>query len=314
MADRSNEIIFHQYDISPFSEKVRVIFGVKGLAWNSVIQPVIMPKPELIPLTGGYRKIPVMQIGADVYCDTQIIVRELERRYPSPSMYVAGDEGLTNALAFWADRPLFTLACDVLFSGREGSVNMAPKDPFTLDREALFERTFDMEARAAAVPNALDQLRAHLGWIDDQLSDGRAFLLGDKAGHADACGFYNLAFIRWANAPVMVKVGALKHLRAWEERVKAIGHGQRSEMTPGEALDIAKAATSTEPVKADPEEPNGFKPGDAVTVGADDYGRDRVAGEIVSSSAQHIAIRRSDPRVGEVVLHFPRSGFVVKAA
>lgn len=311
MTDRAGEIIFHQYDISPFSEKVRVIFGIKGLAWNSVIQPVIMPKPELIPLTGGYRKIPVMQIGADVYCDTQIIIRELERRYPSPSMYVGHDRGLSNGLAFWIDRPLFTLACDVIFAGAGA---MPRNDAFTKDREALFEREFDMEARAAGVPNAFDQLRAHLGWIDDQLSDGRAFLLGDEAGHADACGFYNLAFIRWANPKVMEKFTALKSLLAWEERVKAIGHGARSEMSREEALDIAKAATSTEVERADPDEPNGFKPGDAVTVGADDYGRDRVAGVIVSSSAQHIAIRRSDPRVGEVVLHFPRAGFVVKAA
>lgn len=311
MADKSKEIIFHQYDISPFSEKVRVIFGIKGLSWHSVIQPVIMPKPELIALTGGYRKIPVMQIGADVYCDTQIIIRELERRFPEPSMYAGGDAGLSNGIAFWADHPLFTLACDVLFAGAS---TMPREDPFTKDREALFERKFDMEARAAAVPNALDQLRAHLGWMDEQLADGRKFLLGDKPGHADACGFYNLAFIRWANAPVMDRVGALKHLRAWEQRVKAIGHGTRSEMSREEALDIAKASTSTEKPHADPEEPNGFKPGDRVTVGADDYGKDRMAGELVSSSAQHIAIKRSDPRVGEVVLHFPRAGFIVKAA
>ena len=311
MADRSQEIIFHQYDISPFSEKVRVIFGVKGLTWNSVIQPVIMPKPELIPLTGGYRKIPVMQIGADVYCDTQIIIRELERRFPTPSMYVAGDNGLSNALAFWADRPLFTLACDVIFAGAGAAFR---DEAFLKDREALFERKFDMEARAAGVPNAFDQLRAHLGWINEQLADGRTYLLGDAPGHVDACAYYNLAFIRWANESVMAKVGALPHLRAWEQRVKAVGHGTRREMTPTDALDIAKAATSTEPVGADAEEPNGFKPGDAVTVGADDYGRDRVAGEIVSTSGQHIAIKHSDPRVGEVVLHFPRAGFVVKAA
>ncbi len=311
MADRSREIILHQYDISPFSEKVRVILGIKGLAWNAVTQPVIMPKPELVPLTGGYRKIPVMQIGADVYCDTQIIIRELERRHPSPSIHVGGEAGLSHALAFWTDRPLFTLACDVIFAGSGAAFR---DEAFTKDREALFERAFDMEARAAAVPNALDQLRAHLGWIDDQLADGRRFLLGEAPGHVDACAYYNLAFIRWVNAAVMDKVGALTRLRAWEARVKAIGHGVRSEMSPEEALDIAKAATSTEPVQADPEEPNGFKPGDAVTVGADDYGRDRVAGEIVSTSAQHIAIRRRDPRVGEVVLHFPRAGFVVKAA
>jgi glutathione S-transferase len=311
MPDRSREIILHQYDISPFSEKVRVIFGIKGLAWNSVIQPVIMPKPELVPLTGGYRKIPVMQIGADVYCDTQIIIRELERRFPSPSIHVGRDAGLSHALAFWTDRPLFTLACDVIFAGAGAAFR---DEAFLKDREALFERKFDMEARAAGAPNAFDQLRAHLGWIDDQLADGRAFLLGDAAGHADACGYYNLAFIRWANPSVMERFGALKHLLAWEQRVKAIGHGRRAEMSPAEALDIAREATSTEPAAADPNEPNGFEPGDRVTVGADDYGRDRIAGEIVSTSAQHIAIRRSDPRVGEVVLHFPRAGFVVKAA
>ena len=74
------EIILHHYDTSPFSEKVRVMLGVKGLSWRSVIQPVIMPKPELVPLTGGYRRIPVLQIGADVYCDTQVILAELEAR------------------------------------------------------------------------------------------------------------------------------------------------------------------------------------------------------------------------------------------
>ena len=81
------EILFHQYDSSPFSEKVRVCFGIKQLAWGAVDQPVIMPKPELVALTGGYRRIPVMQIGADIYCDSQLIVRELERRYPEHSLF-----------------------------------------------------------------------------------------------------------------------------------------------------------------------------------------------------------------------------------
>ena len=311
MADRSNEIIFHSYDVSPFSEKVRVVFGIKDLAWNACIQPVIMPKPELIPLTGGYRKIPVMQIGADVYCDTQVILDELEQRFPTPSMYVGGDRGLSNAIAFWQDRPLFTLVCAVLFAGA-GAVKRT--DAFTKDREALFEREFDPAEQAAAVPNAFDQLRAHFAWIDAQLADGRAFLFGDAPGHADASCYYNLAFIRWANPGVMDKVGALPHLRAWEQRVKAIGHGRRGAITPAEALDIAQAAASTTAERLDPEEPNGFKPGDAVIVHADDYGRDRVGGVLVASSATRIAIRRSDPRVGEVVLHFPRAGFVVRPA
>jgi hypothetical protein len=43
----------------------------------------------------------------------------------------------------------------------------------------------------------------------------------------------------------------------------------------------------------------------------DDYGKVEVRGEIVSLSAQHIAIRRHDEQAGEVVVHFPRAGFSV---
>ena len=71
------DIILHHYEISPYSEKVRIGLGLKGLAWGSVEIPVIMPKPDLTALTGGYRKTPVLQIGADIYCDSQLIMREL---------------------------------------------------------------------------------------------------------------------------------------------------------------------------------------------------------------------------------------------
>ena len=74
------DFILHHYDTSPFSEKVRLLFGLRDLAWKSVIQPTIMPKPELTPLTGGYRRIPVLQIGADVYCDSQVILAEVAAR------------------------------------------------------------------------------------------------------------------------------------------------------------------------------------------------------------------------------------------
>jgi hypothetical protein len=85
-------------------------------------------------------------------------------------------------------------------------------------------------------------------------------------------------------------------------------------MTPKEALAVAKAATSQARSAADPHDPHGRKPGDKVTVSADDYGRDAIAGELVFSTAHEIAIRRTAPEVGEVVVHFPRAGFVVQAA
>src|SRR5215472_13836174 len=110
----NQDIIFHHYPTSPFSEKIRLAFGIKHLAWRSVEIPNMMPKPDLIPLTGGYRKTPVMQIGADIYCDTQIILRELERRFPSPSVFPHG-KGLPYGLGFWTDRTVFMASVPIIF-------------------------------------------------------------------------------------------------------------------------------------------------------------------------------------------------------
>jgi len=307
MTTTANSIILHQYDISPFSEKVRVVLGLKGLEWFACDEPVIMPKPELVALTGGYRKIPVMQIGADIYCDTQIIIRELEKRFPTPSLFVGGDSGIGWGLGMWTDRVLFQAAVAIIFGGGAALADEA----FIKDREKLTGRPFDIEAMKAAAPMMAEQFRAQLGWLEDQLADGRAFLTGDKPGIAEANAYYNLAFIRWTSPAGAKLIEAFPKLLAWEARVKAIGHGTRHEISREDALDIAQAASSTEQVSRDAGEPNGIAPGDRVTVMADDYGRDPVVGEVVSSSTQHIAIRRKDLRVGEVVVHFPRTGFLV---
>ena len=92
------EVVLHQYDASPFSEKVRICLGIKDLIWSAVDQPVIMPKPELVPLTGGYRSIPVTQIGADIYCDSQLLIREPDRRFPQKPLFPLGNECMANAV------------------------------------------------------------------------------------------------------------------------------------------------------------------------------------------------------------------------
>jgi glutathione S-transferase len=90
-----DELILHHYDFSNYLEKVRLALGYKKLNWRSVIIPAMNPKPDLIPLTGGYRRTPVLQIGADVYCDTQLILSELDRRMmraPSPRSRITQDD------------------------------------------------------------------------------------------------------------------------------------------------------------------------------------------------------------------------------
>lgn len=79
------------------------------------------PRPELSDLLGiTYRRIPLLAIGNDVYCDTSLIASVLERRFPASQGYKplfparAGggkvDTGLTKALStYWSDGTLFRL-------------------------------------------------------------------------------------------------------------------------------------------------------------------------------------------------------------
>jgi glutathione S-transferase len=306
----SHEILFHHYWASPFSEKIRVVFGMKGIAWRSVEIPNMMPKPDLMPLTGGYRKTPVMQIGADIYCDTQLILRELERRFPEPKLNTGG--GLDYALAFWSDRPYFQATIPILF-GKFGP--MIP-EAFKKDREKMFpDRPFDDKQMAAATPMIKDNWRAHAGFLGETLADGRAFLTGPKPSLADAHAFMGVWFLRNAlTADADALMAEWPQVAVWYDRVKAIGHGKMTPMDSKEALEIAKSATPAAKSHADPHDPNGRKPGDKVSVMPDDYGRDPVVGELIFSNAQEIAIRRHDPIAGEVAVHFPRAGFLVMPA
>lgn len=298
------DILFHQYDSSPFSEKVRVCLGIKKLAWTAVDQPVIMPKPELVALTGGYRRIPVMQIGADIYCDSQLIVRELERRFPEPTLFPQGDHGLAYANAMWSDRSIFQAAVAIIFGGLGDKVPAA----FVNDRTALSGRSFDPATMQAAVPHMEAQIRAHIALLSDQLADGRRFLSGNSAGLVDANGYYNLWFIRSAFPPAASLFESIPHIPEWLKRVNAIGHGKRTEMSREAALELARAA---EPIESALAPRDAQFEGKQVTVAADDYGRDAVTGLLVGSSEHHVSIRRNDPRAGQVVVHFPRIGFFV---
>lgn len=309
-----HEIILHNFASSPFSEKIRLIFGMKGLSWRSVEIPSMLPKPDLMPLTGGYRKTPVMQIGADVFCDTQIIIREIERRFPAPDLMPKG-RGLAYGLGFWSDRAMFMAAVPVIFA----RVGDALPEDFRKDRAAMSSGTFSIAAMKAVAPFARDQLRAHASFLAEQLSDGRSFLAGDDPGVVDAHGYMNLWFLKNTVPDIAGELLAeWPKLGFWFVRVAAIGHGEKKEMDAKEALAIARAA-SPDPVPEKEDgvpshDPRGFKRGDRVTVAPDDYGRDPVAGEIVFVDATEIAILRSDPAVGAVVVHFPRAGFAVTAA
>ena len=300
--------LLHQYDASPFSEKVRKVFAHKRVHWRSVEQPNMMPKPDLVPLTGGYRRIPVLQIGADVYCDTQLIVRIIERLAPEPTLYPGGSEGTCSAWSLWADRIVFLPVVAVVFA----EIGHMVPPAFIEDRQRMMPGRNFSELPAQA-PHAREQLRALASLLDGQLADGRRWILGSDFSLADAACFHPFWFLRVAAGAAALLAG-FPRLRAWFERVDQMGHGERAETTPAEALAIAKESRPIAATGVEPGEPNGLTAGSRVAVTPDDYGFDPVTGELVNASVHEVAVRRSDPAVGEVVVHFPRIGYRLTAA
>jgi glutathione S-transferase len=301
------EIILHQYVNSPFSEKIRKIFAHKKITWRSVEQPVIMPKPKLVPLTGGYRRIPVLQIGADVWSDTGIIIRKIDELKPEPTVYPGGLTAAADTMNQWADRRLFWSSTPVIF---EKLGAMVPK-AFIEDRSKMMQgANFGEIAKAA--PDARNQLRAFLEILDRQLAS-RPFLLGDSFSLADAACFHPVWFLR-AEPTAFGIAQKFSHLMRWFERVDAMGYGEVSPMDPDEALKIAKDSAPATAEKVDSGDPNDLRAGTRVSVTPDDYGFDPVTGRVVVSTIHEIAVEREVPELGKIVNHFPKIGFRIAAA
>lgn len=297
--------ILHHYDTSPFSEKVRIALGVKGLAWRSVNIPNMMPKPDLIPLTGGYRRTPVAQIGADIFCDTQVILAEIDRLQPAPRLA----SGLDWAINWWADRLFFQTTVPIIF----GLIGDSTPQAFLKDREQLSGRPFDIAAMRAASGPLQGQWRAQAGWIEGQLQGASgAWLGGYSPSLADVAAYMNIWFLE-RSLPDLAQtlLEGFAQTLAWKARVKGLGHGAPTELSSQGALDVARDAQPRADDVHDASDPLGAAPGDAVFVMADDYGRDRVDGRLVAANPQRVVIEREEPNLGRLHLHFPRTGYLV---
>lgn len=314
MSDPAADIIFHAYPQSPVAEKVRVVLGIKGLAWRSVEIPRLPPKPMLTALTGGYRRTPVIQIGADIYCDSQCIIRELERRYPTTSIMPTSEHGLMWCLSRWTDGTLFDQTVrHVLGAAGDG----LDKD-FAADRGRLYlgeDWAANLKQANADLPHLVSQMRAPLSWLNAQLSDGRAFLLGDQPAAIDAQFYHVVWFLRgrWSGGPSFLS--EFSDLVRWEENVRAIGHGTSSVMEAQDAIHCAKQAEPTAPTGVADHDPQGLSVGQSVTVKPDVNGGEQpVAGTIRYADAETVVIERSADDVGTVCVHFPRSGYRIDLA
>jgi len=306
------DLILHHYPTSPFAEKARLMLGFKKLAWKSVIIPQIAPKPDVVALTGGYRKTPILQIGADIYCDTALICDVLEHLAPAPALYPAHGKGLARTVAQWADSTLFWTSMAYNFQPKGAADLFAGAPPelgkaFAEDRKAMsvnMTRLRPLDAIAA--------YKSYLRRISDML-EGQPFVLGDAPTVADFSLYHPLWFTR-VRTPSLADI--LTHTPAvveWMERMAAFGHGQMEKFDSAGAIQVA-AASEPHSLLTDStfQDDHGIPLGSRVTIASESFGPEPSEGDLIAATRTHFSLRRHDERAGTLHVHFPRIGYVLK--
>lgn len=302
------DLILYHYAMSPFSEKVRVMLGYAGLPWQSVIVKEMPPRPALSILAGGYRKVPVAQNGADIFCDSRAIADEIARLSGKPELSLAGHSQDVIDFVATTDLEVF-LACVIAASDgrmlkklvRETSLFHAFR--FLKDRISMGRKS---RVKALRGPQAKEKVLSHISNMESMLSED--FLFGSTPCIADFSAYHGLWFVcELAGKPWLRDFPKVK---AWMERMKAFGHGEYREITADQALDIARD-TLPRAIEAESEDPLAGKD---VEIAPDDYGREPVTGKLVYADNRELVVGRSHKRVGQVHVHFPRQGFAVKPA
>lgn len=293
--------ILHHYPNSPYAEVIRLALGRKGASYGRVEIPSVSPKPDLVALTGGYERTPVLQLGADVYCDTVAICRALEERVEGPSLYPQplGAAGL--AVALWAGSAPFGWAVGASLA----TITDRLPDAFLADRKRRFG--LDAERLKADQPHLDAQLRAAVAVVADALADGRAFVGGEEPGHADFA-LYMLVWFQRMRSLTPTSYGEV--VGRWAERVAAVGHGQPEDWSAERAI---VAAADAQPVGSH-EVAGDWTMGQAVRVRTDTPDPAVVQGVLVGLDSHTIVVERTDPRAGRVRVHLPRMGQVLTPA
>jgi glutathione S-transferase len=307
-----NTPILHHYEFSTFSEKIRTALGYKAIAWRSVEIAGLPPRPLLSPLTGGYRRAPVLQVGADIYCDTQLIIPTLDRLYPqTPALLPPASEGLARGLGFAWERQMWipTIGVLVHYIGEH-----IPAEFIKDRKEGYLGIDISKAAMAPQFETHLQFVRAQYAWLKQALARS-PFLLGDAPTAADFSVWQTTFLLRKNCPPEVDALLGLAPILPWYERMLAFGHGSFAALSAEEALAIASQSQPAPVAHLQPNgDPGGLAAGTAVTVTPEDNARVPVTGTLVAAGEHEVVIHRRDEQVGDLHIHFPRLGYEVAAA
>lgn len=297
--------------MSPFAEKVRLMLGYKQLNWHSVTIPMYMPKPDVVTLTGGHRRTPFMQIGADIYCDTYLISQVLEQHHPLPTLYPDASQGTADIVAHWADTIVFPTAMAYNFQPAGATHVLANWNPEDV-KQFIADRTA-MRGGAPRMPaaDAIGMYQSYLLRLSHMLTR-HDFLMGDAPCIADFSAYHPT----WYTLRMVPNLNSIFDdmplVHNWLLRMENLGHGSHTQLTSAQAIQIAH---DSEPLEVSHEpfvNHHNIALGEQVLVTADAFGLEPTAGELVAATATRFVLRRHDARAGTVHVHFPRNGFILK--
>jgi glutathione S-transferase len=300
-------MILHHYELSPFSEKIRLMFGYIGMSWQSVISPAMPPRPNVEPLAGAYRRMPVAQSGADVFCDTRLICAEIAQLSGQAALAGGGCDTEVQKFAAHLEADIFWACIGSIPAGRTlrqlvRNFGLGGAFRFLKDRVGIARKA---NTSAMAPKVAVKVFQEHLEGLEARLED--SFLFGDKPCVADFAAYHTLWFKRVVGELPMPE--GLPRLEGWYTRMTEFGHGSRSELTPEGAFAAAADGSPRhvpEAMTAD------ARIGEPVVIGPEDYALDTTSGILVGCSGERWIIARDTDQLGLVHIHFPTTGFELK--
>lgn len=299
-------MILYHYPMSPFSEKSRLMLGFGDQSWQSFRCSEMPPRPELEALAGGYRRIPVAQSGADIFCDSGLISDEIATLSGQACLRATGldDDSIdyakyVEAEVFWAT--ILSSPPTTIVRRLWSNIGLRKTLRFISDRAGIGK------AARVGLPSgkvASEQFVRYLQDLDSRLQAD--FLCGESPGYIDFCAYHPLWFkrsvIQHCADPIPPSV------EAWYQRMAAFGHGQSSEIG---AADAFAAARDNEPRSLTADEQADPAVGSKVSVAPDDYALDAVSGTLVGLSPSRIVVARETEQSATVHVHFPRSGYEI---
>lgn len=209
MSSRSHPcpVVLFGYESSAFTWKVRLALRLKQIPYTFVTVESMMPRPKLrqaFNLT--YRRIPVLAIGRDVYCDTSLICDALEHYYPEadghPSLFPVTADGRDHSsimrgfAAYWVGAPFYRATCAVM-----------PADiwrtSFGTDRGGLVGHKIDANKLEKKIPEGMWKLDHHFSMFERffHQPDSKLWLFStDKPSLADLALYAQLWWCREISA------------------------------------------------------------------------------------------------------------------